>query len=279
MSKNAEGHLSRLCIHTITTKPWKLDQAIYKYKKASIGGISVWENYLDGYSLNEAGRLLKDSGLDVVSLVRGGFFTGLDNLSREKAIRKNIGMIEEAAAIGAGLLVLVCGATPGQTLEVSRFQILKGIEAVLPHAEKNGVKLAIEPLHPVYSDIRSAINTIKTANDLAEKFDSLWLGVAVDVYHVWWDPELEKEIFRCGKRGKLFAFHICDWRVPTRDVLNDRELMGRGIINIQQIIDWVKKAGFLGKYEVEIFSNEYWASDLDKFLSDIIESFYKYKIE
>ncbi len=279
MNKKNTGQLSRLCIHTITTKPWKLEQAIEKYKNAFIGGISVWENYLEGYSLAEAGRLLEDSGLDVVSLVRGGFFTGLDGPAREKAVTKNIEMIDEATAIGAGMLVLVCGASPEQSLEESRDQILKGIEKILPHAEKNKVRLAIEPLHPVYSDTRSAINTLKTANDIAEKFNSPWLGVAVDVYHVWWDPDLEMEISRCGKINKLFAFHICDWRVPTRDILNDRELMGRGIINIQKIMDWVKKAGFRGKYEVEIFSNEYWASDQDGFLADIIESFKNYKIE
>ena len=160
---------------------------------------------------------------------------------------------------------------PGQPLDVSRGQIRDGIEAVLPHAQAAGVKLGVEPLHPLYADSRSAINTMAQANDIAKKIDSPFVGVVVDVYHLWWDPDLHAEIRRCGQMGKLFAFHVCDWRTPTEDLLNDRGLMGEGCINIPQIRGWVEEAGFDGYNEVEIFSNRYWAMEQEQFLERIVE--------
>jgi sugar phosphate isomerase/epimerase len=276
MAGEIKQSLSRLCLHTITTKPWNLEQAVEKYVQAGIGGISVWRNYLVGRELNNCSRLLAESGLNVVSLVRGGFFTGITAESREKALDENKKALNEAAAINAGMLVLVCGATPGQPLDVSRRQIISALEKLLPVAEKYRVKLTIEPLHPMYADSRSAINTLEQANDLAELFNSPWLGIAVDVYHLWWDPHLEDQINRCARQDNLYAFHLCDWRSPTVDILNDREIMGKGIIGLQKIIDWVKKTGYSGFYEVEIFSNRYWKSDQDKFLKEIIDSYLRY---
>jgi len=143
-------------------------------------------------------------------------------------------------------------------------------------AEELGIKLGIEPLHPMYADTRSAINTLKQANDMAEEIGSDKVGVVVDVYHLWWDPDLQAEIRRCGELGKLFAFHICDWKVPTGDMLNDREIMGKGCIPVPQIREWVEATGFEGPHEVEIFSHHYWEQDQDRYLKEIIEA-YKYK--
>src|SRR5699024_3548071 len=133
--------------------------------------------------------------------------------------------LEEAAAIGAPHVVVVCGADPDQSLETSREQILSGIEMILPRAEELHVKLAVEPLHPMYADTRSAINTLSQATDLVENIGSSMVGVAVDVYHLWWDPALEQEIRRCADQGNLLAYHICDWKHPVEDILNDRGLM------------------------------------------------------
>jgi sugar phosphate isomerase/epimerase len=276
MAGEVKQSLSRLCLHTITTKPWDLDKAVEKYVQAGIGGISVWRNYLEGRKLEACNRLLASSELEVVSLVRGGFFTGLSAAEREKALNENRKALDEAAAINASMLVLVCGATPGQPLGISRGQIRLALEKLLPFAEKNKVKLTIEPLHPMYADSRSAINTLEQANDMAEFFNSPWLGVAVDVYHLWWDSHLEAQIGRCARHNNLSAFHLCDWRSPTVDLLNDRENLGKGIIELQKIIDWVKKTGYSGFYEVEIFSDRYWNSDQDIFLQEIIESYLKY---
>jgi len=271
-----KSDLSKLCVHTITTKPWDLEKAIEKYVSNGIQGISIWRDAIEGKELSFVRSTLERNEMKVVSLVRGGFFTGENLDSRKMSIQDNLKAIEDAAKIGAEMLVLVCGATPGQSLEKSRTQIRDAIEELLPFAENNNVKLAIEPLHPMYADSRSAINTLYQANNLVEYFDSAYVGIALDVYHVWWDPDLEREIIRCGEKNNLFAFHLCDWRVPTRDMLNDRTVMGQGIIDIQEIINFVKNAGYSGYHEVEIFSEQYWSTDQDKYLDIIIKSYLSY---
>ena len=170
-------------------------------------------------------------------------------------------------------MVLVCGAEPRQSLTESRQQIQDGIAELLPYAEANGVKLAIEPLHPMYADDRSAVNTLEQANAMAEALDSRWVGVALDVYHLWWDMHLKKQILRSGLEDYLFAYHICDWKVPTEDMLNDRGLMGEGCIPLRTIRGWVEETGFEGYHEVEIFSERYWSMDQSEFLDQIINAY------
>jgi len=268
--------LSRLCIHTITTKPWNIEEAARKFSAAGVKGITVWRDTLEGRNIKQTGKMLQDHGLTIVSLCRGGFFSNKDAGKRQNAIDDNRRAIEEAAELGTSMVVLVCGADPTQSLGDSRKQIQDGIAAVLPGAEAAGVRLAIEPLHPMYADTRSAINTLSQANDMAEALDSKWVGVAVDVYHLWWDPCLEKEIKRCGENGNLLAFHLCDWKVPTNDLLLDRGLMGEGCIPLKQIRSWVESAGFNGFNEVEIFSTAYWKQDQSEFLNKIINAYREY---
>jgi sugar phosphate isomerase/epimerase len=274
MSAKPIKDLSKLCIHTITTKSWSIEEAAERYEAAGVKGISVWRQYLEGRDIATTGERLRKHGLEIVSLVRGGFFPSVSSAEREKALDDNRKAIEEAAVLGAPMIVLVCGAHPGQSLATSRAQIQEGIEKVLPFAMEHGVKLAIEPLHPMYADTRSAVNTMEQANDMAEDIGSDFLGVAADVYHLWWDPHLENEIQRCGQNGNLFAFHICDWNSPTLDLLNDRGLMGEGCINIPEIRGWVEAAGFSGFNEVEIFSDRFWAMDQQEFLDKIVKSYY-----
>lgn len=265
--------LSRLCIHTITTKPWPIETAAERYAAAGVRGITVWRDALAGRLLPQVRTLLGNCGLEVVSLCRGGFFPAPTAEGRAKAIDDNRRAIEEAHGIGAPLVVLVCGAVPGLPLAEARAQIRDGIAALLPDCAAAGVKLAIEPLHPMYADSRSAINTLGQANDLAEQLASPWVGVALDVYHVWWDPALKAEIARCGRLGKLFAYHVCDWRTPTVDLLLDRGLMGEGCIPLRQIRGWVEATGFAGCNEVEIFSNRLWAEDQEGVLARIVEAY------
>jgi sugar phosphate isomerase/epimerase len=265
--------LSRLCVHTITTKPWKLETAAEKYAAAGVKGITVWRDALAGHDAEPAGRRLRDLGLSIVSLCRGGFFPANTAADREKALDDNRRAIAEAHGLGAPLIVLVCGAVPGLPLTEARKQIQEGIAALLPECAAAGVKLAIEPLHPMYADNRSAINTLGQANDLCEALASPFVGVAVDVYHLWWDPALEVEIARCGRLGKLFAYHVCDWRTPTEDLLLDRGLMGEGCIPLRRIRAWVEATGFGGFNEVEIFSRKYWSGDQDEFLARIIQAY------
>jgi sugar phosphate isomerase/epimerase len=260
---------SRLCVHTQTTKPWSIEACVKNYSSAGIKGISVWRNVLENKNLREVKRQLDEFEMEVVSLVRGGFFPSVDRRKRQIAIEDNLLAIEQAAAIGAPMIVLVCGADGGQSLEKSREQIAEGIIKILPSAQRSGIKLAIEPLHPMYAGDRSAINTLGQANDLVEMIHSASVGVAVDVYHLWWDPALQFEIQRCAAHHHLFAFHVCDWNVPTTDFLNDRGLMGDGCINIQEIRSWVEEAGFRGYNEVEIFSDKYWDMDQFEYLEKI----------
>jgi sugar phosphate isomerase/epimerase len=265
--------LSKLCIHTITTRPWSLDDAIRHYSAAGVAGISVWRQAIEGRDAADAGRRIREAGMAVVSLVRGGFYPAVEEKDRRRAVEDNLRIIDEAAALGAPHVVLVCGAVPGQPLEESRKQIREGIEATLDHAGQAGVKLAIEPLHPMYADSRSAVNTLAQANDMAEAIDSPLVGVAVDVYHLWWDPDLEQQILRCGRLGKILAFHICDWKTPTEDLLYDRGLMGEGCIPIRRIRGWVESAGFAGFNEVEIFSNSRWSQDQSHWLQEILRAY------
>lgn len=265
--------LSKLCVHTLTTKPWGIEDCVKNYSKAGIHGITIWRNVLENRNLAAVKSLLDDYGMTVVSLCRGGFFPSIDASKRKLAIDDNLLAIEQAAAVGAPLIVLVCGADGCQSLVKSREQIAEGIIKLLPMAQSTGVKLAIEPLHPMYAGDRSAINTLKQANEMAEMINSDYVGIAVDVYHLWWDDTLQSEIKRCAARNKLFAFHVCDWNVPTVDFLNDRGLMGDGCINIPEIRGWVEDAGFKGFNEVEIFSDKYWATDQKAYLEKIKQAY------
>ena len=273
MSSNEHKRLSGLCIHSITTKPWKIEEAAKNYCAEGVKGITVWRDTLEGRNIKKTGKMLLDHDLTIVSLCRGGFFPHKALSKRKQAIDDNRKAIEEAAQLGTSMLVLVCGADPSQSLEESRKQIQDGIVAIIPDAAAAGVKLTIEPLHPMYADTRSAINTLAQANDMAEELNSPWVGIAVDVYHLWWDPFLEKEIKRCGEKGNLMAFHICDWKLPTKDILLDRGLMGEGCIPLKQIRSWVKATGFNGFNEVEIFSTKYWNENQSDFLKKIIKAY------
>ncbi|TVQ39055.1 MAG: sugar phosphate isomerase/epimerase [Spirochaetaceae bacterium] len=265
--------LSRLCIHTATTKPWSIEIAVEQYARANVAGITVWRDALTGRNPATVGRAIRDAGLEVVSLCRGGFFPSVDADARARAQADNLRAVEEAEALGAPLIVLVCGADPAQSLDDSRAQIIEGIRAVAGRAQDAGVRLAIEPLHPMYADAKSAVNTMQSANDMCDAIQLPNVGVAVDVYHIWWDPGAFDQIARCGTAGRLFAFHVCDWRVPTRDLLLDRGLMGEGCIDIPRFRSAVEKAGFSGFNEVEIFSTDYWSGDQSAYLQRIIEAY------
>ena len=267
---------SKLCIHTQTTKPWTLEECIINFASAGVNGISIWRHLLEGKDLNKIKLLLDSNRMDVVSLVRGGFFPSVDPKKRLSAIEDNQLAIEQASALGAPLVVLVCGAEPKQSLESSRQQIKEGITALIPLAEKRKVKLAIEPLHPMYGAEKSAILTLGQANEMCELIDSPWVGIAIDVYHLWWDDQLKNEIIRCGKNKNILAFHICDWRVNTIDFLTDRGLMGEGCIDIKKIREWIEAAGFDGYNEVEVFSERLWSGDQKQYLKDIKKSYINY---
>jgi len=205
--------------------------------------------------VNDAARILADHGMAVSGLIRAGMFT-----SGDAALDDNRRAVDEAAAINARCLVLVAGGLAPQSrdLDAARDIVRDGIEKLLPYARAAGIALAIEPLHPMYAADRACINTMAQANDLCDALGS-GLGIAIDVYHTWWDPDLAAEIARAGKNpGRILAFHICDWLVPTSDLLLDRGMMGDGVIDLRRIRAWVEEAGYTGPCEVEIFSAANW---------------------
>ncbi len=262
---------TRLSIHTMTTKPWSLEQACAGYAKAGVQGITVWRQALAPYGATKGRELIRNHGLTCTALCRGGFFPAVDAAGRAAAIADNLQAVRDAHELGAPMVVLVCGADPRIPLAEARRMVEDGIRAVEPEARAAGVKLAIEPLHPMYAADRSCITTLGEARRLCERIASSAVGIALDVFHVWWDPDLEEEIARsapwtCG-------FHICDWRAPLRDMLNDRSLMGDGCIPIRHIRELVRQAGFQGWDEVEIFSDELWAGDQTALVGRITEAY------
>jgi sugar phosphate isomerase/epimerase len=212
--------------------------------------------------VKQAVRSIKANGLTVSGLCRGGFFTAKDWKDDNRRA------IEEAHALGAQCLVLVVGGLPpgSKDLPAARNQVKDGIAAILPEARKAGVPLAIEPLHPMQAAERACVNTLEQALDICDGLGD-GIGVAVDVYHVWWDPKLEQQLARAGKR-RILAYHICDWLVPTRDLLNDRGMMGDGVIDLPQVRGLVERAGYAGFHEAEIFSElDWWQRDPDEVLA------------
>ena len=258
-----------LSINTATVRAqWKLDRIIEECARRDIRAISPWRDQVAAIGLERTAGLLRDTGIVLSGYCRGGMFPASTPEGRRAAIDDNRRAIDEAKTLGAPCLVLVVGALPGalegrpegKGLEAARADVQDGIGAVLDHARRCGMPLAIEPLHPMYAADRACVNTLEQALDLCDALDpgrSGWLGVAVDAYHVWWDPKLAAQIRRAG-RERLLAFHVCDWLVPTRDLLTDRGMMGDGVIDLPQMRGWVEDAGFGGYAEVEIFSAENW---------------------
>jgi len=264
---------ANLAIHTFTNRPWSIDECLRHYAARGIGGISIWRETIAGKDLSQVRRQLDESGLKGISLVRGGFFTGATQADRDAAHENNLRCIEGAAALGLPRIVLVCGATPGQTAQENYLQIRDGIARMAEPAAAAGIRLLIEPLHPIYAGDRSGICSLRTANDLAEELSLPNVGIAVDVYHVFWEVDLEEQLRRCAAGEWLDAYHICDFKPNQDHVLFDRGLMGEGCINLKAIDTWVRSTGFSGFAEVEIFSRHWWSQDQHQYLDRILAAY------
>ena len=236
--------------------------------RRDIQAISPWRDQVAAVGLDTVSKLVKTHGLKLSGYCRGGMFPATTAAGIQAADADNRQAVDEACELNAPCLVLVVGGLPGalsgqaahKNIEQSRDQVFEGIEKLLAYAKSCNMPLAIELLHPMYAADRACINTLEQALDVCDKLDpanSGALGVALDVYHVWWDPKLQQQIERAGQK-RLLAFHVCDWLTPTRDLLNDRGMMGDGVIDIPKIRGWVEAQGFNGFSEVEIFSTENW---------------------
>jgi len=271
-----------LSINTATVrKQAKLDEIIDACARHQIRLICPWRDQVQAVGLGRIAAQLRDSGIELSGYCRGGFFPAADGAGLKAALEDNRRAVDEATALESPCLVLVVGALPGaltgkaayKDIRLARAQVFDGIAATLEYARKSGMPLAIEPLHPMQAAERACVNTLEQALDICDALDKARrgaLGVAVDVYHVWWDPKLAAQIARAG-RERLLAFHVCDWLLPTRDLLNDRGMMGDGIIELQKIRGFMEEAGYGGAAEVEIFSEDWWARPLDDVLTTCIE--------
>jgi sugar phosphate isomerase/epimerase len=265
--------LNELSINLATVREqWDLRQAVEGCARLDIRAVAPWRDQVAKIGLEESARILGDNGMRVTGLCRGGMFPAATNEGLQAAHDDNRRALEEAVALNAECLVLVVGGLPAGSRDIAgaRAMVADGIEKLLEHARPAGMPLAIEPLHPMYAADRACVNTLAQALELCDRLGD-GVGVAVDVYHVWWDPDLEAQIARAGEGKRLLAYHICDWLVPTRDLLLDRGMMGDGVIDMPRIRGWMERAGYAGLHEVEIFSAEnWWKRDPDEVLQTCI---------
>ena len=253
-------------------KQWGLREAVEAAARHGFAGVAPWREMVQEFGIAESARLFRDSGLRVTGYCRAGLFPAADVPGRQAAIDDNKRAIDEAAAIGAENLVMIGGGMPKgmRCLDTARIMFADGIAAVLPHARAAKVLLALEPMHPMYAADRGCITTINEMTDLCDELGD-GLGIAIDTYHVWWDPNLGREIARAGSR--IISHHICDWLVPTRHLLTDRGMMGDGVIDFPAIRRMIEAAGYRGIQEVEIFSEDWWARPGDEVLATVMERF------
>ena len=263
--------LARLSFNQMTADPWPLDRAVRECAAHTVPYIGVWRHKLDTADATHAAALIHNAGLRVSSLCRGGWFSAPTPAERRERIADNRLAIEQAAALGTKVLVIVTGPAHGQSLDDARAAVLDGLREILPDAERAGITLGIEPLHPMYAAERSVVVTLRQANDMADALASPAAGVVIDAFHVWWDPEVYAQI-ECA-RGRIAGFHISDWPVPLPGILMGRAMMGDGVIEIRRLRLAVEAAGYTGPIEVEIFNDEIWANADDTLLPLIQQRF------
>lgn len=255
------GNTRRMSLNTATVREqWNLEQCVDGCLRHGVPAISPWRDKLQAFGVQRAARLFADNGLTVSGLCRAGFFAAPDAAGRQKALDDCRIAVDEAAEIGAQSLCILAGglAEGSKDLGDAHGMVRDGLAELLDYARTADVNLGIEPLHPMYAADRACVNTLRHANDLCDDLGD-GIGVLIDVYHLWWDPQLAMEIARAGRHpGRILGFHVSDWLVPTRDLLTDRGMMGDGVIDIPRLRGWVEFAGYDGYIEVEIFSAENW---------------------
>jgi sugar phosphate isomerase/epimerase len=264
--------LDGLSINLATVREqWDMRQAVEACLRHGITAIAPWRDQVQKIGLDEAARIVRDNGMRVTDLCRGGMFPAPDAAGRQRAVDDNKRAVDEAAALGAEALVLVVGGLPEGSRDIAgaRAMVRDGLAAVLPHARAAGIPLAIEPLHPMYAADRACVNTLAQALDLCDELGE-GTGVAIDTYHVWWDPNLFAQIVRAGQGKRILAHHICDWLVPTRHMLLDRGMMGDGVIDFRPIRRAIEAAGYNGPQAVEILSETWWQHAGDEVLTTCI---------
>lgn len=252
-------------------------EAIDACVDARIPAIGLWREKVAELGLSETRTRVHAAGLAVSSLCRGGFFPCSSERERQQRLSENRRAIEEAAELDAPVLVLVCGGVADDGLEAARHAVEEGIAELIPDAERAGIVLGVEPLHPMYCADRSVLSTLRQANDLVERIASPHVGVVIDAYHIWWEPELTSEITRAG--STIVGFHVADWIVPLPDILMGRGLMGDGFIALRALRRAVDAAGYSGPIEVEIFNDNLWNAPPAEVAREVRRRFEEHVVE
>lgn len=268
--------LTRFSINQMTVKQLSLPELTTACRELGIGNVGLWREPVQAYGVEAAAKLVRDAGLRVTTLCRGGFLTATDPGERAEALADNRRAVDEAAALGTDTLVLVSGGLPAgdKDLRAARERIADALAELGPYAEQHGVRLAIEPLHPMFASDRCVVSTLAQALDLAERFPAQQVGVTVDTYHIWWDDRAPEQIARAGAGGRIHTFQLADWTTPLPEgVLNGRGQIGDGAIDMREWKGYVEAAGYTGPIEVELFNDALWARDGREVLAETAARF------
>ncbi|MFL9656229.1 sugar phosphate isomerase/epimerase family protein [Streptomyces sp. PB17] len=268
--------LTRFSINQMTVKQLSLPELTAACGELGIGNVGLWRAPVQSYGVEAAAKLVRDAGLTVTTLCRGGFLTAVDPGERARALADNRRAVDEAAVLGTDTLVLVSGGLPDgdKDLRAARERIADALAELGPYAERHGVRLAIEPLHPMYASDRCVVSTLAQALDLAERFPARQVGVTVDTYHIWWDDRAPEQIARAGAGGRIHTFQLADWTTPLPEgVLNGRGQIGDGAIDMREWKGYVEAAGYTGAIEVELFNEGLWARDGREVLAETAARF------
>jgi sugar phosphate isomerase/epimerase len=268
--------LSRFSINQMTVKQLSIPELVDACVELGVPGVGLWREPVQSYGLEATAKLVRDAGLAVTTLCRGGFFTAIDPDERARALDDNRRAVDEAAVLGTDTLVLVSGGLPAgsKDLHGARERIADALGELGPYAEERGVRLAIEPLHPMFASDRCVVSTLAQALDLAERFPARQVGVTVDTYHIWWDDRAPEQIARAGAGGRIHTFQLADWTTPLPEgVLNGRGQIGDGSIDMREWKAYVEAAGYTGPIEVELFNDALWARDGREVLAETAARF------
>jgi len=263
--------ITRLSLNQATTQNWSVREAVEGCTRHGIPSIALWRDKIAAAGLRECVKLTKDANLHVSSVCRGGMFPASSVEERRRRIEENFRAVDEAAALHADSLVIVVGAAPEVPIDEARTMVADGLAEVATYARKCGVRLGLEPLHPMYAGDRSVLNTIEQALQIATAYRSEEVGVILDAFHIWWDPFVFEGISKSA--GRIYGFHVCDWLVPMPHLLLGRGMMGDGVIDNRKLRIAVDAAGYSGPIEVEIFNQKIWDSSGDDILATMIERF------
>ncbi|GAA2420419.1 sugar phosphate isomerase/epimerase family protein [Streptomyces glaucus] len=271
----------RFSVNQMTVKQLSLPELVDACRDLGVRNVGLWREPVQAYGVDAAAKLVRDAGLAVTTLCRGGFLTAIDPRERADALADNRRAVEEAAALGTDTLVLVSGGLPAgsKDLRGARERIADALAELGPYAESHGVRLAIEPLHPMFAADRCVVSTLAQALDLAERFPAHQVGVTVDTYHIWWDDTAPAQIARAGAAGRIHTFQLADWTTPLpAGVLNGRGQIGDGSIDMREWKGYVEAAGYTGPIEVELFNEELWARDGREVLAETAARFARHAL-